>query len=90
MGVRAGSAAAGIVEALVGLPVFTVEDMADRTGLAERAVQRGVERLLESQVVSEVTDRKRDRVYAVTDVLDEFEDLDMRIRERVTRLRSAK
>jgi Fic family protein len=89
VGVRAGSAAAGIVEALVGLPVFTVEDMADRTGLAERAVQRGVERLLEAQVVSEVTDRKRDRVYAVTDVLDEFEDLDMRIRERVTRLRSA-
>ena len=87
--VRAGSAADGIVEALVGLPVFTVEDMADRTGLAERAVQRGLERLLEAQVVREVTDRKRDRVYAVTDVLDEFEDLDMRIRERVTRLRSA-
>lgn len=90
VGVRAGSAAEGIVGALVGLPVFTVEDMADRTGLAERAVQRGVERLLEAQVVSEVTDRRRDRVYAVTDVLDEFEDLDMRIRERVARLRSAK
>ena len=89
VGVRAGSAVDGIVKALVGLPVFTVEDMADRTGLAERAVQRGVERLLEAQVVREVTDRKRDRVYAVTDMLDEFEDLDMRIRERVTRLRSA-
>lgn len=86
---RAGSATHQLLDMLVGLPVFTTEQLAAHTGLADRAMYRAIEQLQESRIIAEVTNRKRDRVYAVTDVLDEFEDLDSRIRSRITRLRAA-
>lgn len=87
--VRAGSATDSLLNVLVGVPVFTAEQLIERTGLADRAVYRAIEQLQKSRIIAEVTNRKRDRVYAVTDVLDEFEDLDDRIRSRITRLRTA-
>jgi Fic family protein len=89
VGTRAGSATDQVLDMLVGLPVFTAEELAARAGLGDRAAYRAIEQLQESRIIAEVTERKRDRVYAVTDVLDEFEDLDDRIRSRVTRLRAA-
>lgn len=88
-GVRTGSTADLLLDALVALPVFSAEQLAERSGLADRAVYRAIEQLEASRIIAEVTNRKRDRVYAVTDVLDEFEDLDDRIRSRITRLRTA-
>jgi len=89
VGVRAGSATDSVLDVLVGLPVFSAEQLTARTGLADRAIYRAIDQLEESRIIAEVTNRKRDRVYAVTDVLDEFEDLDDRIRSRITRLRRA-
>jgi Fic family protein len=89
VGARAGSATDTLLDMLVGLPVFTAEQLSDHTGLADRAIYRAIDQLQEFQIIAEVTDRKRDRVYAVTDVLDEFDDLDGRIRARITRLRKA-
>lgn len=89
VGARAGSATDALLDVLVGMPVFTVEQLVEQTGLAERAVYRAVEQLQSSRIIAEVTNRKRDRVYAVTDVLDEFEDLDARIRSRISLLRNA-
>ncbi|WP_370582095.1 Fic family protein [Plantibacter sp. VKM Ac-2880] len=88
-GVRAGSTADLLLDVLVAMPVFNAEQLAERSGLADRAVYRAIEQLEASRVIAEVTNRKRDRVFAVTDVLDEFEDLDERIRSRMTRLRTA-
>ncbi|OUE10404.1 Adenosine monophosphate-protein transferase SoFic [Clavibacter michiganensis] len=89
VGTRAGSATDHVLDALVGLPVFTAEHLSGRTGLGDRAAYRAIEQLEGSRIITEVTERKRDRVYAVTDVLDELEDLDDRIRSRITRLRDA-
>ena len=86
---RAGSAADLILPALLALPVFTVEQLAEATGLPERSVYRGVQSLEEHGVVQAVTERVRGRAYAAMDVLDEFGDLDTRIRERITALRAA-
>ncbi|MBF4609469.1 Fic family protein [Curtobacterium sp. VKM Ac-1393] len=87
---RAGSAADRILPVLLTMPVFTVEQLVDEVqDIPERSVYRGVQVLEEARVVEAVTDRKRDRTYAAMDVLDEFEDLDTRIRGRITRLRSA-
>jgi Fic family protein len=87
---RAGSAAQRILPVLLTLPVFTVEQLVDELGnVPERSVYRGVQALEEARVVEAVTDRKRDRAYAAMDVLDELEDLDARIRERISRLRAA-
>jgi Fic family protein len=89
VGTRAGSAADQVLDMLIGLPVFTAEQLAARAGLGDRAAYRAIEQLQESRIITEVTERKRDRIYAVTDVLDEFEDLDDRIRSRITRIREA-
>jgi Fic family protein len=87
---RAGSAAAEILSVLLALPVFTVEQLVGRLGgLPERSVYRGVQALEERGIVEAVTERVRGRAYAAMDVLDEFEDLDSRIRERITRLRAS-
>ncbi len=80
---RAGSAADRILPVLLSLPVFTVEQLVDELGdVPERSVYRGVQALEEAHVVEAVTERIRGRTYAAMDVLDEFEDLDTRIRER--------
>lgn len=85
---RAGSTADRILPVLLSLPVFTVEQLAAQLGdVPERSVYRGVQALEEAHVVEAVTERVRGRAYAAMDVLDEFEDLDSRIRERITRLR---
>ncbi|MBT1636413.1 Fic family protein [Clavibacter michiganensis] len=89
VGMRAGSATDQVLDLLVGLPVFTAEQLSTRAGLRDRAAYRAIDQLEEARIITEVTERKRDRVYAVTDVLDEFEDLDDRIRSRITRLRTA-
>jgi DNA-binding transcriptional ArsR family regulator len=86
---RSGSAVDQIMPHLLALPVFTVEQLARATGIAERSVYRAVETLEEHHVVEAVTERVRGRAYAAMDVLDEFDDLDARIRERITRLRDA-
>ncbi len=87
---RAGSARDRILPVLLSLPVFTVEQLVDELGdVPERSVYRGVQALEEARVVEAVTERVRGRAYAAMDVLDEFEDLDTRIRERITRLRAA-
>lgn len=87
---RAGSAAERILPVLLTLPVFTVEQLtAELREIPERSVYRGVQALEEAGVVEAVTERVRGRAYAAMDVLDEFEDLDRRIRERITRLRAA-
>ncbi|PZF55279.1 Fic family protein [Curtobacterium sp. MCSS17_008] len=86
---RARSAADRILPVLLSLPVFTVEQLVDELqDVAERSVYRGVQALEEAGVVEAVTERVRGRAYASMDVLDEFEDLDLRIRERITRLRA--
>ncbi|MCM3503827.1 Fic family protein [Curtobacterium sp. ODYSSEY 48 V2] len=87
---RAGSAAERILPVLLSLPVFTIEQLVDALrDIPERSVYRGVQALEEARVVEAVTERVRGRAYAAMDVLDEFEDLDTRIRERITRLRGA-
>lgn len=70
--------------------MFTVEQLVDELGdVPERSAYRGVQALEDASVVEAVTERVRGRAYAAIDVLDEFEDLDTRIRERITRLRAA-
>ncbi|WP_345375674.1 Fic family protein [Frondihabitans cladoniiphilus] len=85
---RARSAADRILPALLAVPVFTVEQLATTTGLPERSVYRGIETLEEHHILEAVTERVRGRTYAAMDVLDEFEDLDARIRERISLLRA--
>ncbi|MDF2510098.1 MAG: Fic family protein, partial [Microbacterium sp.] len=87
---RAGSAADRILPVLLTLPVFTIEQLTAELGdVPERSVYRAVQALAERGIVEAVTERVRGRAYAAMEILDELEDLDARIRERITRLRTA-
>ncbi|MBF4595704.1 hypothetical protein ITJ58_18235 [Curtobacterium flaccumfaciens] len=87
---RAGSTADRLLPVLLTLPVFTVEQQpAALKDVHERSVYRPVQALEERGIVEAVTERVRGRAFAAMEILDEFDYLDARIRERITRLRTA-
>jgi Fic family protein len=88
-GYRRNSAPDAVIGVLLTHPVFTVDEMASVLGRSDTAVFRAVDALEEVGVVREVTDRRRDRVFAAGAVLDELGDLDLRIRTRITEERAA-
>lgn len=76
---RARSAAANVLRLLLDNPVLSVDDAVRLTGSAESSVYEAMDRLERDGVIHEVTSRKRDKVWAATDVLAELEDLGKRI-----------
>jgi Fic family protein len=82
---RAGSATARLVDDLVAEPIFTTEEVEQRLGIPGASAYRAVERLVSAGVVRPLTDRKRSQVWGAADVLDELDDLGVRIGERARR-----
>lgn len=80
---RRGSAPRKILEGLLGQPIFSTEDVESRIGAATSSVYAAVERLREAGVLRPLTDRKRNQVWGATDLLDELDDLSVRIAGRV-------
>ena len=76
---RAGSAADAIIEAFFDNPVLTADDALAATGGAPAAVYAAIDRLTDAGVITEITGRKRNRVWAAMDALGELEELDRRI-----------
>lgn len=79
---RQGSAGAKILDALLDHPVLTVESAIAITGRSDAAVYGAMARLVERRVVHEVTGRKRDKIWAATEVVAELEELNRRILAR--------
>lgn len=77
--VRAGSAAAKLLELLSQMPVFSAEEAEAAVGGGTSALYRGVDRLVEAGVLRPLTARKRNQVWGVGDMLDELDDLSARI-----------
>lgn len=90
--VRAGSAAAKLLELLPQMPVFSADEAEAAVGGATSALYRGVDRLAGAGVLRPLTTRKRNQVWGVGDMLDELDDLSTRIglvaRERAEVARS--
>jgi Fic family protein len=76
---RMGSAARRILELLTEHPVFSAEEIEDLIGGTTSAVYRGIDRLVEAEVLRPLTDRKRNQVWGASDMLDELDDLGTRI-----------
>lgn len=83
VGARAGSAADRLVDAFLDDPVMSADEAAAAAGGAPAAAYAALDRLTEAGVISEITGRKRDRVWAATDALAELDDLDRRIQRRM-------
>ena len=62
LGRKAGSAAA-VQHALLRTPVCTIPRLAERTGLSLPTIAKALDVLVDHRMVSEITGKKRDRVY---------------------------
>ena len=80
---RRGSAGQKIVAALLDHPILTIDSALKITGHTDAAVYTAMSRLQADGVVHEVTGRKRDKIWAATEVVAELDDLNARIVARV-------
>lgn len=78
--VRAKSATSRLLARLTEHPVFSAEEAEKLTGGAPTSsVYSAIERLAHAGLVRPLTDRKRNQVWGVADMLDELDDLGARI-----------
>ena len=70
--VRKGSALEVLMDELIGMPVFTVSAICESSGRAFSAVSAAVERCVEAGIVKPLGNQKRNRVFEVPSVINEF------------------
>jgi Fic family protein len=76
---RRASAARRILDGLLAFPIFSTDEVAQRIGGATSSVYSAVSRLHEAGVIRPLTKRTRNQVWGAVDVLDELDDLSVRI-----------
>ncbi|MFE6966163.1 Fic family protein [Agromyces sp. NPDC057679] len=80
---RADSAGAKLIAAMLDHPVFSIDEIGRVTGSGPANLAPAVARLEAAGVIREITGRKRDRAWLVTDVSGELDDLELRIAGRI-------
>jgi Fic family protein len=83
--VRRGSAAAKILALLPGAPVLSSDDAVELIDAPRSSVFEAIGRLRDAGVLRALTDRRRDQIWGAGAILDELEDLGMRIDTAVRR-----
>ncbi|MGK0716500.1 Fic family protein [Leucobacter sp. W1153] len=77
---RAGSVAETLIDAFFNHPVMSVHEIDTATsGTSTSQAYRVIDRLVDAGFLEEITGRKKDRVWAASEVLAELDDLDHRI-----------
>jgi Fic family protein len=79
---RSGSAHIRLMQHLMSQPIITASEVEQVLGVKTNVAYLAIDRLLAVGILSPLTDRKRNQVWAATDLLDELTDLDQRIQER--------
>jgi hypothetical protein len=77
--IRAGSAAAQLLTLLPARPVLSADEASEALSASTSSVYAALERLQSAGVLRPLTDRRRDQVWGAGLVLDELEDLGVRI-----------
>jgi Fic family protein len=77
--VRAGSAAAELLTLLPTRPILSAEEACARMKAPRSSVFAALTRLHEAGILRPLTDRKRDQVWGAAAILDELDDLSLRI-----------
>lgn len=78
-GVRRGSTAALLIPAFFNDPVMSMADVERVAGRVSPKLYGAIASLEEAGIVQEITGRRRDRVWAASDLMAELDDLDRRI-----------
>ncbi len=76
---RGGSATARLLDRLISAPIFSASDAEEAIGGASSSVYAGIERLHAVGVIRPLTSRTRNQVWGAADLLDELDDLAVRI-----------
>jgi Fic family protein len=82
---RRSAAADRIIDAFFDNPVLAADEIIAASGTTVSASYAAIDRLTDADIVTEITGRKRDRVWAATDALGELEELDRRIHAAMQR-----
>ncbi|MFS0853505.1 Fic family protein [Microbacterium sp. 179-I 3D4 NHS] len=79
---RTGSVAALIIDAFYDHPVMAVHEINEAAGGANTSqTYRVIDQLTKAGFIVEITGRKKDRVWAASEVMAELDDLDRRIQD---------
>ncbi|MCJ7437918.1 MAG: Fic family protein, partial [Acidimicrobiia bacterium] len=81
---RKGSAADRLLDRVLETPVLTDKSAAAAAGSPVRRIYAALDRLTEAEILTEITGKERDRVWVVSDVLDELDRLEERVGRRRT------
>lgn len=76
---RSGSAAAKLLELLLSRPILSAEEACAVVDAPRSSVFAAINRLTDAGVLRSLTDRKRDQVWGAGLILDELDDLGVRI-----------
>ena len=76
---RAGSASAALIQAFYDHPVMSAHEIEERSGSVASQAYRAIDQLSGAGYITEITGRKKNRVWAASEVLAELDDLDRRI-----------
>ena len=87
--VRRGSAADLLINALPGAPVVTVNGAADLIGRTFQATNGAMSRLVEADILSQVTVGRRNRAFEAPELIRQFTDLERRLASPTGNTRSA-
>ncbi|PPF79216.1 Fic family protein [Subtercola sp. Z020] len=79
---RSNSAVTRLLDLLMDHPVISAEQAEDLTGAPTSSVYTALDRLEAAGILHQITQRRRNRVWAVTAVLDELDALNARIARR--------
>ncbi|MEU4293507.1 Fic family protein [Kribbella sp. NPDC026596] len=79
VGARGGSATARLLDRLIAAPIFSASDAEEAIGGASSSVYAGIERLHAVGVIRPLTSRTRNQVWGAAELLDELDDLAVRI-----------
>jgi Fic family protein len=80
---REGSASRRLIDVLLDVQTLTSQWVEKELELTPRSALGGIDELEEAGIVTEITGRKRNRVWVVTEVMAELEELNRRIGARV-------
>ena len=84
--VRRGSTAARLIPAFFDNPVMSIADVERIAGPVSPKLYSAIASLEKAGIIQEMTGRKRDRVWAASDLMSELDDLDGRIAASMKRL----
>lgn len=77
--VRSGGSTSHLLEILISNPVFSAEELVGVIGKNPTSIYNAISRLHGVAILTPLSDRKRNQIWGVTDVLHELEVLDRRI-----------